>query len=332
MNVSFAYPVVILVGMPCVVLVMLWHIFWRKQIKYVFPLVHVFKLSVGARNQTRGAWHRYGMYSLRALILTLLVLVIARPRTPDERSQVQEEGVAIMLVLDVSGSMDSFDDVTTRKSRFSIAQEEAIRFINNRPRDLFGLVLFGAFAVTRCPLTADKKIVTNIIRDTRIGLVNPQGTVLSMGIAMGANRLRTVDAKSKIMVVLTDGEPSPHDIKPQAALELAKKLGIKIYTIGIGSDEGGYVQHPWGGVMQVQTPLNVELLSYFAQETGGAFFRASNQKELAAIYDHINKLETSSHEAPLYTHYYEWYVPLLIMVLLLLFIEASILSWFGVIV
>lgn len=327
MNITFAYPLVIAIGLPCIAMVMAWHIFLRKRVTYIFPLVHIFIQSKSITHAI--SWFRTLMYCLHALILTLLVLAVARPQTPDERSQITEEGVAIMLVLDVSGSMDAFDDLTTRKSRFSIAQEEAIRFVKNRPQDLFGLVLFGSFAVTRCPITADKKVITDIIRDTRIGLVNPQGTVLSMGIAMGVNRLRTVDAKSKIMVVLTDGEPSPQDIKPQAALELAKKTGIKIYTIGIGSDEGGYVQHPWGGVMQVQTPLNKELLAYFAHETGGAFFRASNQQELAAIYDHINTLETSAHEAPLYTSYYEWYAYLIFVVVMLLLAESVLMLWWG---
>jgi Ca-activated chloride channel family protein len=330
MNISFAYSLVLAIGLPLVAVVMWWHIFRRKVVAYQFPLTRLFNLQ---ELQTKnGTWRRPLLYFLRGTILVLLVLAIARPQTPDERSKVPTEGVAIALVLDVSGSMESFDDLNTKKSRFRTAQEEAIRFINNRPHDLFGLVLFGALAVSRCPLTADKKIVTDIIRDTRIGLINPQGTVLAMGIAMAVNRLRNAEAKSKIMVVLTDGEPSPHDMRPDDALALAKKVGIKIYTIGIGSDAGGYMQHPFGGVMQVQTPLNEELLSYFAQETGGAFFKATNQRELAAIYDHINALEKSSHDAPVYTNYYEWYAPLLLLVVILLLIECCMSCWWGVVI
>jgi len=323
MNIFFAYPWVLAVGLPLVALALWWRIVKFQPVRYRLPITHLFAQTAPARF----GWWQFLQLLLRATILLLLVGITARPRSADEHSKVTLEGIATMLVLDVSGSMECFDDVATRKSRFTVAKEEAIRFIGRRPHDLFGIILFGAAAVSRCPLTADTEILTSLLRDTKLGVVNPQGTVLALALAQGVNRLRTSKAKSKIIVVLTDGEPSQEDIDPQIALDLAKKSGVKIYTIGIGSSQGGYVEHPFGGTVQVATPLNENLLRRIAQETGGAFFRAHNQQELGAIYHEIDQLTKTAHEAPYYTHYYEWGVPLLWLVFFLLLIEIGSNYW-----
>ena len=255
------------------------------------------------------------------------MLATARPQTPDERSKIDIEGISIMLVIDASGSMDSFDDLNNQKTRLSIAKEEAIKFINRRPNDQIGLVIFGADAASRCPLTADKKIIADSICNTKIGILNPDGTVLARAIAMGVNRLRTSPLASKIMVILTDGEPTPgKDIDPSIPLELAKKTNVKLYTIGIGSEQGGYLKHPFYGLIQIPTPLNKELLERFARETGGKFYSASKQEELEKIYCEIDSLEKSEHQAPTYAIYYEYYaIPLLgAFILLLLEIILSL--------
>jgi len=324
MNIFFAYPWILYGGIVCLIGAWWWRAKLRKPVLYQFPLVQVYVQSVHGKQLMR---KNRLMMILRSLTLLLLILITARPQSADERSEVNVEGIAVMLVLDVSGSMDCFDDLNNPKSRFEIAQEEAIKFINRRKNDQFGLVLFGAVAATRAPLTADKKIVTEIIQDTKLGAINPNGTVLAMGIAMGVNRLRNSPLKSKIMVVLTDGEPSPEDINIRIAIDLAKKAGIKVYTIGIGSPAGGFIQHPYGGIVQMPASLNVDLLTTIAQETGGMFFKASNQKELEDIYKQIDMFEKTKHQAPIYAHYYEYYWVLLLFACILLCIDIIMSSW-----
>ena len=323
MNISFAYTWVMVLGIPSIAIAIWWYLIQRQSITYQFPLV---KLFVQQQNIQKRSWQRIMRTLMQAGIFFLLLLATARPRIADERSKIIIEGVATMLVLDVSGSMECFDDPQLRISRFAIAQQEAINFIKQRAHDQYGLVLFGAVALSRCPLTADTPLLADIIRTTKLGMINPQGTVLAMAIAMGVGKLRTSSAVSKIMILLTDGEPSPEDIDVAIALDLAKQVGVKIYTIGIGSESGGFIEHPLAGIMQVPTPLNVKLLQQIAQETGGQFFRAHNQRELETIYQYINELTTSKHEAPQYAHYYELYLYCVFGALLLLALQY-ILTW-----
>jgi len=328
--ITFLYPWVFLYGLPLIMICFWLSVKFRKPVTYQFPLTHIFA-TMHKQSTARSAF-RVILPLLRWASALLLLCVIARPQYPDKRSKITVEGVATMLVLDVSGSMESFDDLQTRKTRFKSAQEEAIKFINRRGNDLFGLVLFGAVAASRCPLTADKKIITDIICDIKIGVLNHDGTMLSMAIALGVNRLRNAASQSKIMVLLTDGEPSPGDINPQMAIDLAKKAGVKIYTIGIGSERGGFIQHPFAGMIHMPTPLNENLLRVIAGETGGMFFRAADQRDLERIYAQIDSLEKSSHDAPVYSNYHEAYLPLLLLALFFLAFEIIALAWGRVIV
>jgi len=267
-------------------------------------------------------WRYTLLWALRWGALLFLVLAVSRPTTPDARTEVPIEGVSIMLALDVSRSMCCFDDIQNPKARFTIAQEEAIAFIERRTHDVCGLVIFGAIAATRCPLTADRRMLMELIRTTRIGDLNDEGTALAQAIIMGVKRLAASKTVSKVLVLLTDGEPSPDDTPYMAqALELARKCHIKIYTIGIGSLGGGYIQHPLGGLMQVASRFHREVLLYIAEQTGGAAFEASNQKELERIYQTIDALEKTTQHAPIYAHHHEWYVPCLLGAATLLLIE-----------
>lgn len=326
MNLIFAYPWVFALGLPLIAISFVWHIKWRKPTRYQFPLTGLFRVSPFYQ-QTSSTTQRVMRHVLHCTLLLLLLIATARPQIPNERSKINIEGIAIMLVIDASGSMEAFDDINNPKPRLSIAKEEAIKFINNRIHDQTGLIIFGADAASRCPLTSDKKIVTESITMIKIGILDPDGTVLSKAIAMGVNRLRTSSLTSKIMVILTDGEPTPgKDIDPSIPLELAKKANIKLYTIGIGSEKGGYLKHPFYGLIQIPSPLNKTLLDRFASETGGKFFLASNQEELATIYQEIDRLEKSTHQAPTYAHYYEYYtVPLLLAFLIL--VGTILFSW-----
>ncbi len=237
-----------------------------------------------------------------------------------------------MLVLDVSGSMSTQDYSDDERSRFDVAKDEAIRFIQARPNDAIGIVLFGKDAVSRCPLTLDKKMLETIIMQTQLGVVDHDGTVLSRGILTAANRLKNSTAKSNVMIVLTDGEPTPEDADPAVAIEIAKQLKIKIYTIGIGSDEDRVVMHPIFGAIGKMPKVNKELLTKIAQETGGKFFLARNAQDMRAVYKTIDALEKSDIETPLFTKYYDIFMTGVWIVFALLLFEVALSTtiWFGI--
>jgi Ca-activated chloride channel family protein len=293
---------------------------------YVYPLAG----QLVAENFHSRHPYRKILACARFLILSLLVVLIGKPQLADTMSKVIVKGINIMVVLDVSGSMDYQDYADDERSRFEVAQVEAIRFIQARQNDAIGLVLFGRDALTRCPLTLDKKMLTAILQDTKLGVVNPEGTVLSRAIVTAANRLKDSKAKSNIMIVLTDGEPTDGDIDPAVAIEIAKQLGIKMYTVGIGSGQERKFFDPFLGVCSIGR-INTELLERFAKETGGKFFLARDEHEMRTIYDTIDKLEKSEYETPLYTKYYDVFMPFVWGILGLLFLEIILAStlWFS---
>jgi Ca-activated chloride channel family protein len=265
--------------------------------------------------------------ALRCLALASLVLATARPRQADDSSRVEVEGSDIILALDVSGSMQLFDDLGDRRSRFEVAQREALTFVQDRKHDPIGLVIFGATAISRCPVTLDKQLLHEIITNVALGEVNPEGTALAVGLGMAVNRLRTSKSTSKIIILLTDGEPSSHDIDPEPILNLAKKYGIKIYTIGVGSDQGGYGVVPIHGVVQFKTPINAKLLQKIADQTGGQFFRAENPEEVRQVYKAIDKLEKTSYDTPLYARYHELFLVFLYSALCFIGLELLLRWW-----
>ncbi len=222
-----------------------------------------------------------------------MAILIGKPQFVDLKSKTTVEGIDIILALDVSGSMDCFDDQSDRRSRLEVAKKEALDFIDKRPNDAIGLVIFGRYAIARCPLTLDKNILKTIISTLEIGQPSQdmaQATMLSQGLVTSLRRLQDSKSKSKIVVLLTDGEPSPGDLEPQDALRIAKDIGVKIYTIGIGNDEGGFSSDPVFGTYRVRAPLNKTLLKKIAKETKGQFFEAKKPQDLKTIYDTIDKL------------------------------------------
>lgn len=300
----FAYTWILYVG-SLLVAVSLWYRIYRyKKVTYVFSLTHALSSRSSFLN------HSFIQNIIRTIVLMGLVLLIARPQKVDEHSKVMVEGIDIMLVLDVSLSMHCFDDPRNEKTRIAIAQEEAINFIKKRDNDPIGLVLFGNQAVSRCPATLDKNVLEDIIKNYELGEIDGQGTVLTQGIVTALNRLRKSDAKTKIIIMLTDGVPSDNDLPPEYAVELANKYGVKIYTIGIGGEYGGFMHHPQtGALVQLGTGLNKSLLDALAKKTGGKSFVATNQKELQTIYQTIDTLEKKEYETDVYKKYYDIFMP-----------------------
>jgi len=308
----FVLAVFLLIVIACIAL----RIVWYKPPTYRYSLAHVCR----ARGMMQMHAPSIFLFFIRVLILGALAFLIARLQYGDSKQHISVDGIQIVLALDVSGSMQYQDFDDDNRSRIDVAKSEAIRFIEKRDNDAIGLVIFGNDALSRCPLTLDKTLLKKIVEELHLGIIDPQGTVLARGIVAGANRLKHASAKSKIMIVLTDGEPSENDLAMNDAIAIAKQLGIKLYTIGIGSEEVRYVMHPFYGRVPLPS-VNKELLTRIARETGGHYFLARNAADMRLIYDEIDKLEKTSYEAPVFTSWHDVYLPVVLCILMLMFIE-----------
>ncbi len=324
------YPLLVMVGIPSIMLIAWWRWLYYKQPTYYYPFARLFKKAY--RQKSRSRVLKGVLFGLRLLALVSLLLATARLQQADEQSKTSVDGIDIMLVLDVSGSMDSIDgDITDPRNRLAIAKDEAMLFVGKRPHDQIGLVIFGQVAVLRCPFTLDKQLLSEIIKTTSLDLIDPDGTVLCQGLATAARHLSSSRAKSKVIIALTDGAPSDHDIPCHYAIDLIKKLGIKVYTIGIGSERMGYNRTASGGIAR-PSPLNKKFLQAIAHETGGQFFHARNARDMNAIYDAIDRLEKTRYESPLFSQYRDTSLPLLALVLIALLSEIILLVYRWVIV
>jgi Ca-activated chloride channel homolog len=312
----FASPSVLYITVPLFCIACIARLWWYKPPTYVYTLAHL----LPAQNMVASRWIMRFFAFARALLLLTLALLCARPQWGDSHQEVTIDGIDIVLALDVSGSMDASDFEDDPRSRIDIAKVEAIRFIEKRTDDAIGLVIFGNDALSRCPLTMDKGMLRRIIDELHIGIIDYRGTVLARALIAGANRLKNAGGKTKIMILLTDGEPTDNDLPLTAALDIVKALGIKIYTIGIGNDDPMLLNRrslfmmPYAGV-------NKALLTTIATETGGHYFCARNAADMRRIYNEIDLLEKTDHQAPVFTKWHDVYMPCVLGVLLLLFIS-----------
>jgi Ca-activated chloride channel family protein len=261
---------------------------------------------------------------LRLLALAAIIIALARPRTVDESTRIKTtKGIDIVMAIDVSASMLARD---LRPSRLEALKTVAARFINARPNDRIGLVEYAGESFTKTPLTSDKSIVLSSLKGLRYNTVIDPGTAIGMGLATAVNRLKDSRAKSKVIILLTDGVNNTGFIDPKIASELAVEFGIKVYTIGLGTN--GMAQSPIGirpdGSFQygsIQVEIDEELLKEIAATTGGQYFRATSTTKLNEIYDEINKLEKTDIEEFKYTNYEEKFRPLVLLALGLLGLE-----------
>ena len=234
---------------------------------------------------------RYIPFVLRMLALTCIILALARPQTHNDEKNVEGEGIDIVLCLDVSGSMLAQD---FHPNRLEAAKKVAGDFVRNRPADRIGLVIFAGESFTQCPVTSDHAVLETQIYQVDGGFL-VDGTAIGSGLATSVDRLRSSEAKSKVVILLTDGENNGGLIDPKTAKEIAKSMGIKVYTIGMGSV--GYastpVPGPGGQIIMQQEKVNIDepLLKEIAAETGGQYFRAKANEGLEAIYKEIDGLE-----------------------------------------
>lgn len=257
--------------------------------------------------------------TLRVISVLLLITALARPQTGQGFREITRQGIDIMLALDTSTSMNIMD---MRPTRLKAAKNAITRFIGNRVNDRIGLILFAGTSFTRCPLTLDYGILTSFIEPVQSGIIQ-DGTAIGMAIANGVNRLRESEAKSKIIILLTDGVNNRGLIDPRSAIDLAVSEKIKIYTIGVGRP-GVFHQDivdPRYGKRRVavKSEIDEELLIEIAKKTGANYFAARSEKELEAIYDEIDRLEKSDVKSKIYYEYTEqfaWFAGLALLLLL----------------
>ncbi|HPB04756.1 MAG TPA: VWA domain-containing protein [Prolixibacteraceae bacterium] len=243
-------------------------------------------------------WKHYLRHLLFAItlgVLSLLIVVLARPQSSENWENVQTEGIDIVMTIDVSTSMLARD---LKPDRLEAAKEVATQFIAGRPYDRIGLVVFSGESFTQCPITTDHPVVINLLRNTETGVLE-DGTAIGNGLATAVSRLKESKAISKVVILLTDGENNRGEIPPLTAAEIAKTYGVRVYTIGVGTiGTAPYpMQTPFGvRIQDVQVKIDEESLQSIADITGGKYFRATSNDKLKMIYEEIDALEKSKIE------------------------------------
>ena len=270
---------------------------------------------------------RHIPFVLRTAALALIVIAIARPRSSEEMERVDTEGIDIVLAMDVSTSMLARDLVP---DRLSASKDIAIEFIAQRPTDRMGIVVFAGESFTQCPLTTDRATLINLMKEVQTDLIE-DGTAIGNGLATAVARMKDSDAKSRVVILLTDGVNNRGEISPQMAAEIAKTYGIRVYTIGVGTDNetAPYpVMTPWGvEIQKVKVEIDEALLSEIAASTGGRYFRATDNTKLAEIYSEINKMEKARTTVDSFPVYKELFGKYALLALLALLLELM-LNWF----
>ncbi|MBK9097864.1 MAG: VWA domain-containing protein [bacterium] len=317
---TFAYPWV-LYFLLIIPLLIAWYIFkgMKVQSSVKYSSLNIFK-DVPTTLRER---FRHVPFVVRLIAVGLLIIALARPQSFTSGENVVTEGIDIAMVLDISGSMLAED---FKPNRLEAAKNVIDEFVQGRTSDRIGLVIFSREAFTQCPLTIDYNVMRNLLLDIRTGMIE-DGTAIGNGIANGVNRLKESDAKSRIIILLTDGVNNAGEVDPRSAADIAKAFGIRIYTIGVGTrGEAPYpVQTPFG-IRYQMVPVEIDetLLKEIASITGGQYFRATNNRALAEIYEKIDKLEKTKIEITSYKNASEKYHSWLWGGLLLLLVELGL--------
>lgn len=270
--------------------------------------------------QSRKHYLFHLLFLLRALVVLLLILVIARPQLSNRFQTETTEGIDIMLSLDISGTMLAED---LHPNRLEAAKNVATEFVSGRPNDNIGLVVFAGESFTQCPLTNDHAVLINLFQGVQYGMIE-DGTAIGLGLANAVSRIKDSQAKSKVIILLTDGSNNAGDVAPLTAAEIAQSFGIRVYTIGVGTR--GVAPYP------VQTPVGIryqdlpvdideDMLREVASLTGGQYFRATDTNKLKSIYQEIDQLEKTKLSVRQYSKKNEEYMPFLLAAFFLLLAE-----------
>ncbi|WP_224484184.1 vWA domain-containing protein [Robertkochia aurantiaca] len=302
---------------------LVWYYFTRKKEKATLrmPGLKGFKGGANWLGKIRPL-----LFALRLLAVAALVMALARPQTEDVSTRTKTtRGIDIVMAIDVSSSMLAKD---LKPNRLSALKEVAAQFIKERVNDRIGLVVYSGESFTKTPITSDKSIVLRSLEDVRYGQLE-DGTAIGMGLATAVNRLKESKAKSKVIILLTDGVNNSGFIEPLTAAELAIEFGIKTYTIGIGTN--GKAETPVAYDLDGsfiydyrEVEIDEELLQTIADQTGGKYFRATNNEKLSQIYDEINKLEKTEIEEFKYYNVEEKFRPLALLAGIFLLLEVTL--------
>ncbi len=310
-----------LYGLVLLVPMIAWYI-WRERHRQTTFRVPGFQPFQGMKTPWR-AYLRHLLFLLRLLAVALLFIVMARPQSVNRWQKVSTEGIDIIIDLDISSSMLAQD---FKPNRLEAAKDVAIRFISGRPNDRIGLVVFSGESFTQCPLTTDHAVLINLFKEVKSGMIE-DGTAIGDGLATAVNRLKDSKAKSKVVILLTDGMNNAGEIAPLTAAEIAKTFGIRVYTIGVGTrGTAPYpVQTPYGiRYQQMRVQIDEEVLRKIAEMTGGRYFRATNNRKLEEIYREIDKLEKSKIDVKQYSKREEEYLKFALAAALLLLLEWAL--------
>lgn len=319
-DVSFAYPyvLVLLLAIPALA-----YWYWKKKEK-ITPDVTFSSLQIfGKAPVTLREKLAHVPSYIRLIGLTFLIIAAARPQSFSSGENFYTEGIDIAMVLDISGSMLAED---FKPNRLDAAKKVIDEFIKGRTVDKIGLVIFSGESFTQCPLTIDYSVLRNLLKDIQMGMIE-DGTAIGNAIANGVNRLKDSKAKSKVMILLTDGVNNAGHIDPLTAAQIAQKFGIRIYSIGVGTI--GQAPYPFQtpfGIRYQMVPVEIDenILKQIASTTGGKYFRATNNRKLAEIYDAIDHLEKTRTEVTSYRHAKELFFNWALAGMLLLFVEVGL--------
>ncbi len=319
-DVTFAYPwmLLLLLIIPAMIF-WYWKIGRAKQPSITYS-------SLKAFQRVPLSWKerfRHAPIALRSIAVALLIIALARPQSFSSGQNVSTEGIDIVIALDVSGSMISED---FKPNRVEAAKEVARKFIDGRPNDRIGLVVFSSEAFTQCPITIDHRVLENLLREIKPGMTGDQ-TAIGNGLADAVGRLKDGAAKSKVIILLTDGVNNTGEVDPLTAAEIAKTYGVRVYTIGVGTEGNAPypVQTPFG-IRYQMVPVEIDegLLKKIAETTGGQYFRATNNTALDEIYRKIDRLEKTRIEVTSYRNAAELFSGWLDAGLILLLFELGL--------
>ena len=317
-NIEFTYPA-FFYAMVLIPLMAAWYI-WRGR-KGTAPLKLSGFENLDDRVGSSRIWLRHVLALLRMTVVALIIVVLARPQSSNQWEQVTTEGIDIVLCMDVSGSMRAMD---FRPNRLEASKNVGIEFVNAREDDRFGLVVFAGESFTQCPMTTDRAVVVNFLKEVDFGVIE-DGTAIGMGLATAVNRIKASKAKSKVIILLTDGVNNRGDVGPVTAAEIYAGMGIRVYTIGVGSKGNAPipVHDIFGRTVTSDMPVEIDedVLKKIADTTGGTYFRATDNNKLREIYREIDQLEKTRLDVKQFSKKKEEYFPFLLAAMLILLFE-----------
>ncbi|MDL2228479.1 VWA domain-containing protein [Bacteroidales bacterium OttesenSCG-928-K03] len=272
-------------------------VFYILKLRKSYPVLQISDFhNKGSRHVSFKEILLHILFGVEMIVLALLIVALARPQSSEKNKTMNVEGIDIVMTMDVSGSMLAED---FQPNRLEAAKKVAINFIDERPNDRIGLVVFAGESFTQCPLTTDHAVLKNLFKEIKIGMIE-DGTAIGSGLATSVLRLKESDALSRVIILLTDGVNNTGSIDPVSAAEIAKTFGIRVYTVGVGTN--GTAPYPAQDIFgnkryqQVEVNIDEDLMRQVSSITGGKYFRATDNNSLARIYEEIDKLEKSKIE------------------------------------